>query len=281
MKQLILSLLLLLPMPIFATETLRIGINEDLLAKYTMFVGDRDVLQITDFSGEGTRRSVVEVVLLVQALHLGGMDSPIEWRVLPNYSRIQRALQEGDIAIAASSMWNYDLVNMLKYTIASDALVADGEYQAGLYKLANNPLTIITPEELNNLTVISVASWTPDWTTLTSMPFKAVFDANNWDAMIRMIQAQRGDVILSSFKGSADMSFSEGDVTLIPVDGVKVSLMGSRHFVIAKQHPNSADILLAVNKGLSQLRNDGIVRKAFTESGFFNERVTHWLDLRL
>ena len=66
-------------------EELIIVIPGDVKRDYELFVSGRDPLEIKDYSGLGSRRDVVEVVLIQQALALGGITEPI--RFLPALCR--------------------------------------------------------------------------------------------------------------------------------------------------------------------------------------------------
>lgn len=264
---------------VLANSILKVGITENLLKKYNAYLNGRSVYNIDEYSGEGARRSVIEVVLLLQALKIGGLTDEIEWVIQPNHARIKRSLQYGKIALSASSLWNYDIDEMREFIVASEPIVAEGEYQAGLFKLASNELTIQNINDLSSLTAISVSAWIPDWNTLASLPVKKVIDANKWDNMILMLAAGRGDFILSSFKSSKDMGFSEGENHFVPIQNVKISLLGSRHFVISVENDHYQEVLTTLNKGIKKLRLEGVINKAFTQSGFYNDRVKNWKDL--
>ncbi|PKF63109.1 hypothetical protein CW745_06730 [Psychromonas sp. psych-6C06] len=279
MKTCVVIFLVLLANATTASEPLKIGITENLLNKYNTYLAGRSVYEIKEYDGNGARRSVIEVVLLLQALKAGGLNDPVEWVLQPNYARIKRSLQNGTITLSASSLWNYDIEELRQYCVASDAIVAEGEYQAGLFKLSTNPLTISNINDLPSLTAISVAAWIPDWNTLASLPLKKVIDANKWDTMIKLLIAERGDFILSSFKPTEDMGFTEGGYRFVPIKNIKVSLLGSRHFVISAQDTHHHEVLTTLNNGIKKLRAEGVINKAFTQAGFYNANVKGWQDL--
>ena len=59
-----------------------IYIRDDVYEDYTTFVNNRDVLQITDFSGQAIRRDVVDMIIAQQALSLGGFDYHFAWDII-------------------------------------------------------------------------------------------------------------------------------------------------------------------------------------------------------
>jgi len=53
-------------------------------------------------------------------------------------------------------------------------------------------------------------------------------------------------------------------------------LNDSRHFVVSKKHPKGKETFIALQKGLTILRQRGTITKAFQDSGFFNQQVKNW-----
>ena len=65
-------------------------------------------------------------------------------------------------------------------------------------------------------------------------------------------------------------------ITLVPLLGKKLKLKGSRHFAISKRHPQSKKISEFLEKGVAELRENGLIEKAYRESGFFHKDVEGW-----
>ena len=58
-------------------KPLSLVIASDVLSDYHKFLGDREPVEIKDYSGNHSRRDVVEVVLLQQALARGGFQAEV------------------------------------------------------------------------------------------------------------------------------------------------------------------------------------------------------------
>lgn len=48
---------------------------------------------------------------------------------------------------------------------------------------------------------------------------------------------------------------------------------------ISKKHPRGEEVFEVFNKGLNALKDEGIVKQAYQQAGFFNVRVAEWNKL--
>jgi hypothetical protein len=97
--------------------------------------------------------------------------------------------------------------------------------------------------------------------------------------MVRMVAAGRADFVLAPFSSAPDLSLHAEGLTLLPLPGVKVGLSGSRHFVLAAQHPAFAAFGRRLDEGIQRLHADGRLRQAYQDSGFFSPAVRQWRRL--
>jgi hypothetical protein len=86
--------------------------------------------------------------------------------------------------------------------------------------------------------------------------------------------------VLAPFQATADLSLDVGSVRLVPIPRLKIGLDGTRHFLVSSRHARATALLDRLNAGLSTLRQKGVIRQAYEQSGFFNARVAHWTTLR-
>lgn len=114
---------------------------------------------------------------------------------------------------------------------------------------------------------------------MEDLKLKKLINTTKWKFIVRMVDAKRGDFLLAPFQSTKDLSFVTEGVKLVPIQNLKVGLNGSRHFGISKNYKNSKEIFEALNKGIKILRKEGIIKKAYEQSGFFNENVKHWKKL--
>ena len=98
--------------------------------------------------------------------------------------------------------------------------------------------------------------------------------------MTDMIIKGRADVMLAGFYNSDDLSFTQDGHKFMPINGFKVSLPDSRHFVVSRGQAQNKAIFAMLEKGLAVLRKKGLIEKAYKQSGFINEQVQHWAMTR-
>ena len=274
----ILVVCLLFSFPSFSSEPIKIIIPSDVYEDYKRFLNNRDPLEISDFSGVASRRDVVEVVLVQQALREGGFKQPVEFKVANAYARIQQQIESGTVAISANSLWLGDLESRSDFIYISEPSVELGEFEAGLYVISSNTnaLSASKLEDVQRLTAVSNKQWTVDWNTLVQLELAQLENTVKWTNMISMIKGKRVDFLLAPFQPTEDFSFVADNTKFIPIPNLKIQLRDTRNFAISKKHAHGLAVYKAFNKGLELLKEKGVVKKAYQQSGFFNSRVTNW-----
>lgn len=262
----------------FADDAVVIAVNEDILPDYQRFLHRRDPKDIHQYSGEGARRDVIELVLLMQAVRLGGFTLPIELRAEQSYLRTLRDIAEGRFITSAGLAWKADIDMMQQAYLTTRPLIKQGEFVVGLYTTLKNQkaLSSLTPVTMTELNVVTNSQWKSDVQTLEDLGFKHITYSPNWVNMARMIEAGRADITLAPFQASANMSILVGDVSLYPLKGIKVAISGSRHWPISRKHPQGDAFYQALERGIIQMETKGIIQKAYRECGFFHPDVAQW-----
>ena len=282
MKKIFLILCLFITTTFSNNNELTIIIEKDVLDDYKKFIENKNPLKLTDFKDKYSRRSTIELVLLQQALEKGGYKKPsLKFILTPSYTRKIVQLKSGLGFSSGTSMWIYDLEKSKDFLYISDPLIKNGEYEAGFYTIETNKkaLNVKSLEDIQKLTAISNKYWIPDWKTLENLKLKKLINTTKWKFIVRMVSIKRGDFLLASFQNTEDLSFFSEGTKLVPIQGLKVGLQGSRHFAISKNYPKSKELFKALNKGMKILRKEGIIKKAYEQSGFFNEKVKNWKKL--
>lgn len=262
-------------------HVLSIGVPTDVLQDYVQFIGNRTPQGITNYGGPHSRRDVVEVVLIQQALSLGGLDSPIAFSPAPTYLRMLKELETGRTALTATSIWLSDLSDDASVYRVSDAVIENGQFEAGLYTSEYNSTahSASTLSHVRRLTAVSNRYWTPDWATLSEMNLKNLRHIQDWKTMVRTVSFKRADFLLAPFQPTKNMSLRVDGMTLVPIPNIKVGLKGSRHFAISSKYPGAEIVYQALQKGLGILKTKGVLERAYRESGFFNQNVQGWKRL--
>lgn len=261
-----------------AGNTITAAVDEDIIADYQLFIGDRDPISITYYGGAGARRDVIEFVLLQQALHLGGFKGKVVLRPENSYLRILKLIQDGQVPLSGALMWRDDIKPYADYLFKTKAVVNEGEFIAGLYTRANNKraLSATTLQQIHQLSAASNDHWKADITTLKSLGIKRIHYATYWVQIVRMVVAGRADFTLAPFQINPEMKVMVDDLELIPIPGVKVTLPGSRHWPVSRKHPQGEEIFLALEKGIALLEQQNIIQRAYEECGFFHPQVKNW-----
>ncbi len=269
---------LLLALLSHAGNTITAAVDEDIIADYQLFAGERDPLSINYYGGLGARRDVIEIVLLQQALHLGGFEGKVVLRPENSYLRVLKLIQDGQVPISGALMWRDDIKPYAKALFKTQALVHEGEFIAGLYTRASNTraLAATTPEQIQHLSAASNDHWQADIATLKSLGIKKIYYATYWVQIVRMVVAGRADITLAPFQSNPDMKVQVDNLELIPIPGVKVTLPGSRHWPVSKKHPRGQEIFAALEKGIALLEQQNIIQRAYEECGFFHPQVKTW-----
>lgn len=261
-----------------ASNTITAAVDEDIIADYQLFIGDRDPIDIEHFGGPGARRDVIEIVLLQQALHLGGFSGKVVLRPENSYLRILKLLTDGQIPISGALMWRDDIKPYSEHLFKTTALVKEGEFIAGLYTRQDNnrALNANTREKVSQLSAASNDHWRPDIEALRSLGITRIHYSTYWVQIVRMVVARRADVTLAPFQSNPGMKVQVEDLELVPIPGVKVALPGSRHWPVSKKHPQGQEIFSALEKGIALLEQKNIIQRAYEECGFFHEGVKNW-----
>lgn len=284
MKYMLRTLLLLaMSLPLLASVQAGLPapvvVPEDVFADYQTFLAGRDPLSITDFTGPGSRRDVVELVLLQQAIAKTDMEFNISF-VFANFPETLEMVKRGDAIATANTSWRNDLMADWDQLFITTSLIDRGEFVAGFYTTPSNrnALAARVPADVFNLRGVSSRNWTIDWATLDSIPFvEPVAHADTWGVMTQMVLAGESDFLLAPFQPNEDMVLELGENNvLVPIPNLKIGLAGTRNMAVSRAHPHGGLFNAALHQGLLQLKQDGIVRQAYEQSGFLNTAVNQW-----
>ncbi|NTS76549.1 hypothetical protein HR060_06665 [Catenovulum sp. SM1970] len=258
-------------------------VDLDVKRDYDAFLKGRDPLTITDFSGEHSRRDVVELIILQQALHLGGYPAQVEWVLTQGYNHSIQLVATGFATVRGTPAWGNDAYRTSDEVFISQSLINIGDFIVGLYTSPANTkaLSSKTERDVKSLTAIANRQWFVDWRTLKRLDFAEVKSVRPWPRMVKHVSELKGDFTLAPFQSTPDMSLIVEGKKLIPIPNFKIALDDTRHWIVTKNHPDGHAIFKALSKGLQELLDSGAYAQAYRESGFMNERVAHWQTLKV
>lgn len=252
-------------------------VPHDVRQDFDRFLAGRGVTDLRHYGGPHARRDVVELALLLQALSLGGQSALPSLASVPTAPRLIRELALGHGLMSGTTYWRAD-VDAPQDFLFSPAMVQDGEFVVGLYTLPERADVLASRDlaEVKDWRFVSNRHWRVDWASLQALGVTQLVHADLWEAMPRMLRAGRADVLLAPFQPTPDLALVVDGITLLPVPGLKVALRGTRHYLLAKRHPAATRWAEALGRGLKLLQEQGAVRRAYQESGFFSSAVTGW-----
>ncbi len=264
-----------------AQAPLRVLTMGDVEEDYQHFIAGKNPQDIRYFGGHDARRDVAELVLLHQALAIGGYSVPLQLFSYKTDGRLLKDLSLGHGDCSGSSLWRSEALHYGKKLALSRTLIDNGRFEAGLYTLADHPALQHRPSlaDLRRMTAVCARSWQPDIDTLRSLRLPRILLTESWPSMLGMLQKGRADFLLAPFQPTADLSFQAQGSRFKPLPGIKVGLAGTRHFVMNRAMAERSGLLQALNRGLEILEKEGRIEQAYREAGFYDERVRGWKKL--
>lgn len=245
-------------------------IRDDVYEDYKTFVGERDVNKIKDFTGKTMRRDVADLVLLHQALQLGGFHKRFRYQSGKVTFRNTRLLESGNLLLSFDTYWLADAKAMADKVFISDPVIRNGEYLAGIYASPSNSGVFRIHEltDLQRFSAVSTPKWRTDWLTLQSLPLQKLVREDEWLSQARMVSMRWIDFMLMPFFHDSDGHYRLENIHLKVVPGVAILLADSRHFVVSRKHPDGEAAYKALNRGLKILRQNGQLEKMYLQAGF-------------
>ncbi|MCF2907514.1 hypothetical protein L1285_04175 [Pseudoalteromonas sp. DL2-H2.2] len=245
-------------------------IRDDVYADYLRFLNGREPLEVNQFSGDYVRRDVVDMVLVQQALALGGFRKSFTYRPGNINFRHSNLLEQGKLLLSFDSYWYADAKAKADKLFISDAVIRRGEYFAGIFYAPDNLAVarITGLSELRELSAVSTSRWRTDWQTLASLGLKHVMNEPVWASQAQMVNRQWVDFMLMPLMPSLNNEFRLDEIVLVAHPNLVVQFDGSRHFVVSRLHPDGERAFKALQSGLKQLRARGTIRLAYEQAGF-------------
>jgi hypothetical protein len=258
----------------WAQAEVSVAVPQDVLNDYTRLLAGRAPEDVREYGGAGARRDTVEVILFQQALRLGGYTEAVRFVPVDSYQRNLVEVESGRLIATATTVWAADVKDSAAQRSAP--MIQNGEYVVGFYTgIDNRAVQKADFKTLKKLRVVTNRAWKNDVAVLESLGIAHIDSAPTFSMIARMVVAGRGDFMMASFKSTPNMIYEVEGLQLMPVQGLKVALPGSRHFLIAPTAQGN-ELLQALNKGIAMLRKEGRIRRAYTDAGFFNSKVDNW-----
>lgn len=276
-----LLLLIFFPANSLASE-LKISIMADqgTIDSYTALVKTKggDPFAITDYKSSHSSRPAISLLLMVQALKLGGLDFHVNFILSPNPGRGVNIVKKGHALLYGEDIWDSQFDETV---YKSEPIFTSGQFQKGFFVGENSRFLKKQPSKHNlfNAPLILEATWYKDIASLTKRGFKNIKTTSQYQSMISMVATGRAQVTFLEFPDNDQMVHHSEHGLLYSIPGVKVCFSESRHFMVSQKHPLGEQAFAALQKGLKILREQKTITRAYTESGVFNSKVATWIPL--
>lgn len=274
-------------------QAVEVLVGKNAYEGYEAFLDGRDPLKVSDYSGLNSNREVVELLLLQQALALGGYEKSVELIVEPlSYLRRIRLIANGSYALWANTAWYTDVCQINESLYITKPVIERGEYIVGLYTHPDNEKALAAKnlDDVRQLVAISNENFRVDWETLSSLHLRhEIYNNSNWYSYAKLLANGRADFMLFPFQPNGGQILLHSQFTkngdtetltpLVPVPGLQLYLDGSRHWIVSRAHPEGERIYQALERGLAKLKLSGTRKKALVQSGFIAEGTSTRLTL--
>ncbi|QJB55183.1 hypothetical protein [Pseudodesulfovibrio sp. zrk46] len=241
---------------------------------YQSFLAEKGAnpLGITNFSSLYSNRIVVDMVLLQQALALGGLDVKLQYYAVPNPARAIEDVKMGLSPVLGFETWKSDFDDRV---FQSDEIIGDGEFLKVVVGRLNNSKYLMQAKsktDLQKLSAVTGHRWRIDQKTLHEMGIVEIFSVSQYSLQLKMLQEGRVDFGMYEYT-NIRKSMPEG-LGIVP--GITVGLRGTRHFMVSRLHPRGKDIFEALQRGIAILKSRGAFRSAYRECGFISPELDSW-----
>ena len=262
-------------------DKLQITIEADTYNQAQALLGPRSPATIENFSHPECQRDIVDFILVQKALSLGGFKRKFEFHLGNFDARNIKLLINGLLLVSFDTIWLSHAIQHQKTVFISAPVIRKGEYWAGIYSSKKNSsrIKLNNLKDLKALSIVSSKDWYVDWLTLTNINPKKLIHEPDWISMAKLVSMGWVDVMLAPFNNQFPFQFKGDNYHIVAIDGVKLALDDSRHFVVSRAHPQGYEAFEALEKGLTELRKLGTIERAYRQCGFFNPRVENWILL--
>lgn len=223
-------------------------------------------------------RGSVDLILLCEALTLGGLDVHVELITTSGYRRALMKTQAGTTDVCAESVWEED--SDFEHTLLSGPVIKRGDFKKGIFTIPGHPLqqTSAAKIDLRDYTGITLRNWHLDWELIQRLTTK-VMNAGPQYTLYRMMAAGRADFTIMELSSSNLEGFTYDGITIVPVEGVYVVFDTSRHFLISAKSPHARTLLTAIDKGLAKLHAADKVMPSYEAAGHKSRLPPSWIDI--
>ena len=261
-------------------EKIKVAVNKNTPQLYSNILRQQPTttIKVTDLKGQRLTPAVIQILIIKQALHYGGLTIDFEFVVAPNKKRAAALLTGGKVVIS-------NFIGFLKSqpeaAHISSPVIESKALLKGIYGLATNTalMKVKSIDDLKLLKGVLVSSWLSDIATLKSHGLTQIELTPNYQTLFTRITYRDTDYTLLDFpywKNSDNQPLVRhlNENKLYAVPNVAIAIEGSRHFFISKKHPDGERVYQALEKGLKIMKEQGTIKKYYQQINMFNNGLT-------
>ncbi|WP_040617086.1 hypothetical protein, partial [Roseibium sp. TrichSKD4] len=261
------------------------ALDPDILKRYNDFLAGRDPKTLEQFSGEGLSRHTLELIIFQRALHEGVCGCVViyePWGAVTSHARQIAEVRSGRLVSNPVAGFGND-PRYDDLIFLSDPILHAEDFSVGLYTHfeRQDVLSLQNPDAVRDLRFTASASWLVDVAVIEDYGFKFV-PADSWGSAIRMITVNRADVMMQPISNESDFGMvvnDEGD-KFLPIPGIKLNFHADRRFFVSEKHPDGAEFLDVLNRGIEKLEATGFLRRGHIAAGVIDQRIQDWTEIK-
>ncbi|QTL35231.1 hypothetical protein [Pseudoalteromonas viridis] len=278
-----LKLLLILSFAVQSHAHISISIEKDIYEYAKEILADQPIAEFSAeiFNHPKCQRDVVEFLIAQRALLEGGFTHPFHF-TLGNYdARNLKLLESGLLLMSFDTIWLSQAQTIKDDVYISEPIIEKGAYFAGIYTSGSNKVSLQNKisKDLSQISVVSSRAWLVDWVTLKALKPKQLHHEDDWITMAKLVSNGWVDAMLVSFNNTRPFFYEGPGYRIEAVEGIKVALRDSRHFVVSRHHPYAKEAYNALQLGLAKLKARKFIFQAYRQCGFITPLVDEWYTL--
>ncbi|WP_046005984.1 hypothetical protein [Pseudoalteromonas rubra] len=263
-----------------AHARISISIEQDIYEYAKEILADQPIAEFSAeiFNHPKCQRDVVEFLIAQRALLEGGFAHPFHF-TLGNYdARNLKLLESGLLLMSFDTIWLSQAHTIKEDVYISEPIIEKGAYFAGIYTARTNRASLRNKisTDLSQVSIVSSQAWLVDWVTLKALNPKQLHHEDDWITMAKLVSNGWVDAMLVSFNNTRPFFYEGPGYRIEAVEGIKVALQDSRHFVVSRHHPYAKEARAALQLGLAKLKAQKFIYQAYRQCGFITPLVDDW-----
>lgn len=266
--------------------TISVAATPDKIEAYNSYLKSNkyDQLNIPSSILNSPYQDAVELIIIDNALKSGGLDANIMFLEVPNIRREAEEVAKGNAVIGSHLISNSNLeipdyklhMYLIMTTVQSKKLFK------GVFCLPDNRnlLKVRSAEELNDAgTALIAPDWDNEHMALRKMGIEHIKRSAQSESMFELIRSGQADWIPLKFQRTPDMSITSDGTRLVPVPGLKITLVESKKFIISRRNIHGQIVHQALEKGLERMRRRGQIQELLSSTGEVIPFLKNWKSL--